>query len=158
MKRLLFFATALAAIEPMVAIAEPISWQRYAVPETGAAVDIPNAIFTAEAGKPELGYGRRFFTSDGRANLTVQSVPNDSGDSPATFLAKVLARLKFNVNGPAPLRVSKRSPSASLRPRRKWLRRSVNRPLLHSSYCADVPHQCDAVRKSQTRATDCEML
>src|ERR1700724_507348 len=76
------------ALTPAVAIAEPNSWQRYAVPETGAAVDIPNAIFTEDAGKPESGYGRRFLTSDGRANLTVQSVPNDAGESPASFLAK----------------------------------------------------------------------
>ena len=84
----LFLLAIILAIEPVVAIAEPISWQRYSVPETGAAVDIPNAIFTEEAGKPESGYGRRFFTSDRRANLTVQSIPNDSGDSPVTFLAK----------------------------------------------------------------------
>jgi hypothetical protein len=76
------------ALTPAAAIAEPISWQRYAVPETGAAVDIPNGIFTEDAGKPQTGYGRRFLTSDGRANLTVQSVPNDAGDSPVTFLAK----------------------------------------------------------------------
>jgi hypothetical protein len=47
----------------------------------------PNAIFIEDAGKPEKGYGRRFLTPDGRANLTVQSVPNDAGDSPAAFLA-----------------------------------------------------------------------
>ena len=29
-----------------------------------------------------------FFTDDNRADLTVQSVPNPDGDSPATFLAK----------------------------------------------------------------------
>src|SRR6202045_3468246 len=81
------FAMALA-LTPLVATAEPISWQRYAVPETGAAADIPNAIFTEDAGKPKSGYGRRFLTSDGRANLTVQSVPNDAGESPASFLAK----------------------------------------------------------------------
>jgi hypothetical protein len=67
---------------------EPISWQRYSVPETGAAVDIPNTIFAKDAGKPKAGYGQRFLTSDGRANLTVQSFPNDTGDSPASFLAK----------------------------------------------------------------------
>ena len=65
------------------------SKQKYAVPETGANVDLPITIFSKDAGQPESGYGRRFLTSDGRANLTVQSVPNKANDSPAAFLAKM---------------------------------------------------------------------
>jgi hypothetical protein len=68
--------------------AEPVEWQRYVVPETGASVDVPATIFTKDAGRPETGYGRRFLTSDGRANLTVQSMANDADDSPAAFLAR----------------------------------------------------------------------
>jgi hypothetical protein len=64
------------------------SWSRYVVPTTGANVDIPSAIFSRDAGEPGPGYGRRFVTSDGRANLTVQSFPNDANDSPAVFLAR----------------------------------------------------------------------
>jgi hypothetical protein len=60
-----------------------------ATAQPGAAVDIPTTIFTEDAGKPASGYGRRFLTSDRRADLTVQSVPNDAGDSPAVFLAKM---------------------------------------------------------------------
>ena len=41
------------ALSPMVAAAEPISWSRYQVPESGAAVDIPRSIFSEQAGKPE---------------------------------------------------------------------------------------------------------
>lgn len=73
---------------PVVAATHPIGWQKYSVPETGAVVDVPATIFTEDAGKPEAGYGRRFLTADKRANLTVQSVPNEAGDSPAAFLAK----------------------------------------------------------------------
>jgi hypothetical protein len=76
------------ALLPSVAAAEPASWTRFAVPETGAAVDIPTSIFTEDAGKPEAGYGGRFLTSDRRADLTVQSVANDAGLSPAVFLAR----------------------------------------------------------------------
>jgi hypothetical protein len=76
------------ALMPLAAHADPQSWQRYAIPESGAAVDIPMAIFAADAGKPAGGYGRRFLTTDGRANLTVQSARNDAGDTPASFLAK----------------------------------------------------------------------
>src|ERR1700710_1077095 len=76
------------AFLPSVGIAQPLSWHEYVVPETGAVAQIPTTIFSEDGGKPEDGYGRRFLTSDGRANLTVQSVSNDAGDSPKTFLAK----------------------------------------------------------------------
>jgi hypothetical protein len=76
------------ALSPMMAVAEPVSWSRYQVPETGAAVDIPTSIFSEQAGKPEAGYGGRFLTADRRADLTVQSVSNEAGLSPAVFLAR----------------------------------------------------------------------
>jgi hypothetical protein len=62
-------------------------WSIYRISETGASVDIPNSIFTATDGKPD-GYGQRFRSADGSADLTVQSAPNPSGDTPAAFLAK----------------------------------------------------------------------
>jgi hypothetical protein len=86
--RKFLMVTYLLAI-PAVAVAEGVGWQNYAVPETGVNVDLPMAISSKDAGQPESGYGRRFLTTDGRANLTVQSVPNDAGDSPAVFLAKM---------------------------------------------------------------------
>jgi hypothetical protein len=73
---------------PLVTVAQPVGWQRYTVPQTGAAVDLPNEIFSEDAGPPNHGYGRRFQTSDGRANLTVSSFPNEANDSPASFLQK----------------------------------------------------------------------
>src|SRR5258708_29782921 len=76
------------ALSPTMIAAEPASWSRYQVPETGAAVDLPTSIFTEQAGKPEAGYGARFLTSDRRADLTVQSVANNAGLSPAEFLAR----------------------------------------------------------------------
>ena len=76
------------ALSSGVAAAQPVSWSRYSVPETGVAVDVPSSIFSEDAGSPPSGYGRRFMTSDRRADLTVQSVPNVTGDSPAVFLAK----------------------------------------------------------------------
>jgi len=42
----------------------------------------------AVAGSPEGGTGRRFFTKDHRADLTIQSVPNHGNASPAEFLQK----------------------------------------------------------------------
>lgn len=76
------------ALLPGLAVAESTAWQTYVVPETGAKADIPVNVFSKDGGKPDAGYGRRFMTSDGRANLTVQSIPNAANDSPAVFLAK----------------------------------------------------------------------
>ena len=63
-------------------------WRRYVILSTGMSVEMPVTIFTKDAGPPEGGMGRRFFTDDNRADLTVQSVPNPDNDSPATFLVK----------------------------------------------------------------------
>ena len=65
-----------------------VEWRKFVIPSTGANVDMPANIFTEDSGPPEGGVGRRFFTADRRADLTIQSVPNPEGDSPATFLAK----------------------------------------------------------------------
>jgi hypothetical protein len=73
---------------PGLAAAQPTAWRTYVVAETGAKVDVPVTIFSEDGGKPDDGYGRRFLTSDRRANLTVQSIPNAINDSPAAFLAK----------------------------------------------------------------------
>lgn len=70
------------------AFAQTESWHKYTVPETGATVDLPVAIFAKDAGSPETGYGRRFTTADGRAALAVQSMTNEANESPASFLAK----------------------------------------------------------------------
>jgi hypothetical protein len=83
----LCFAIALSLL-PACAAAQSTVWRTYLVAETGAKVDVPVTIFSDDAGRPDGGYGRRFLTSDGRANLTVQSIPNTANDSPAVFLAK----------------------------------------------------------------------
>src|SRR4051812_14303377 len=70
------------ALCPIPAAAQQHEWQRYVVNETGASVDLPRDIFSREAGKPESGAGAKFLTSDGRANLTIQSIGNDANDTP----------------------------------------------------------------------------
>jgi hypothetical protein len=87
-----FFVPILLVLCPVAAASTPpIGWQKYIVPETGANVDFPNEIFSQDAGRPDRGYGRRFQTSDGRANLTVNSIANHDNDSPASFLRKHFA-------------------------------------------------------------------
>lgn len=78
---------ALAAC-PSVTSAQPVRWSSYTIPETGTSVDIPSSIFTEEAGRPPHGYGERFQSADGKADLTIQSTRNVSNDSPAAFLAR----------------------------------------------------------------------
>jgi hypothetical protein len=79
---------ALVALWPTLATAQQDDWRKYVVAETCANVDVPRSIFSKEAGKSESGYGTRFLTADGRANLTVQSVPNDADETPAAFLGR----------------------------------------------------------------------
>lgn len=73
---------------PVAATAQSAGWRQFSVPETGASVELPAAIFDKNAGHPETGYGQRFTTTDGRASLAVESMANEANDSPASFLAK----------------------------------------------------------------------
>jgi hypothetical protein len=86
------FFRLLAMLAPVlvssIALADSADWRRFAIPSAGTGVDIPRAIFTEQAELPDGGTGRRFYTNDHRANMTVQSVPNPGNDSPAAFLAK----------------------------------------------------------------------
>lgn len=68
--------------------AQGAEWRRFVIRNTGTSVEIPVGIFSEGAEISDGGTGRRFFTSDRRANLTVQSVANPENDTPATFLAK----------------------------------------------------------------------
>ena len=46
------------------ASAEPLSWQKYTVPETAATVDLPTTLFSKDVGPTDQGKGRRFTTAD----------------------------------------------------------------------------------------------
>jgi hypothetical protein len=72
-----------------VAHAGDMSWQSYVLPRSGAAVEVPVTMFSKDTELPQGGLGRRFTTGDGRADLTVQAIPNSANDSPALFLAKM---------------------------------------------------------------------
>ncbi|HXH46921.1 MAG TPA: hypothetical protein VNK51_24165 [Bradyrhizobium sp.] len=84
MKTLVAVIVALCAT---CSIASANGWRTYRVPESGTSVDIPASIFVEPAGKPG-GYGQRFRSSDGSADLTVQAVENRQSLSPAEFLAR----------------------------------------------------------------------
>jgi hypothetical protein len=63
----------------------PLGWRSFEVPEFGTRVQFPAGIFTP-AGKPEQGSGQRFERADGRAVLSIYSRPNNTGESPASYL------------------------------------------------------------------------
>ena len=87
MKRILQLAALGAALATPAAAATDPGWKRYAIPESGMTVDVPTGIFDRDAGAAEGSPGRKFVTSDGRANMTVQTVARARGESPAAFLA-----------------------------------------------------------------------
>jgi hypothetical protein len=66
-----------------------LAWQNFQVPEFGTRVQIPAGIFIP-VGKPRLGSGQRFERADGRAVLSIYSRPNNTGESPATYLRQNL--------------------------------------------------------------------
>lgn len=86
MKSMSALALALV-VSTAMASAQPVRWTKYTIPQTGTSMDFPSSIFTEEAGRPD-GYGQRFRTADGRADITIQAAPNVENDSPAAFLAK----------------------------------------------------------------------
>ena len=77
----LLAATTAAAADP--------EWRRYAIATTGLSVDVPVTVFSEDGGSPEGATGRVFFTRDGRADLTVKSIPNPDNFSPAEFLQRM---------------------------------------------------------------------
>ena len=81
-------AALVLGLVPATVLADSAEWRRFAIPSTGTNVEIPVTIFSKDTELPDGGTGRRFYTDDRRANLTVQSVANPENDSPATFLAK----------------------------------------------------------------------
>ena len=77
------------SLVPAMADAGETNWRSCVLPKSGAAVEIPVSIFSKDVELPEGGLGRRFTTDDGRADLTVQAIPNSANDSPAMFLARM---------------------------------------------------------------------
>jgi len=67
-------------------------WRTY-VDAAGTRVQYPADVFSRESGRPEIGTGKRFSTADGRAHLSIYTLPNSRGQSPASYL-------KQNMKGP----------------------------------------------------------
>jgi hypothetical protein len=83
-----FFLMAWFLVLSPSSVAQPLAWQKYTLPETGASVDLPTTIFSKDVGQTEKGYGRRFTSPDGHATFALQSIGNMAHESPAEFLAR----------------------------------------------------------------------
>src|SRR3954462_7208759 len=62
-----------------------IEWQTFVVQNFGTRVQYPANIFV-RAGRPGKGTGQKFKSADGRAELSVYSLRNEAGETPATYL------------------------------------------------------------------------
>ena len=60
-------------------------WRTFVVQDFGTTVQYPANIFFP-AGRPGKGIGQRFKRADGRADLSVYSLPNEARETPATYL------------------------------------------------------------------------
>jgi hypothetical protein len=60
-------------------------WRTFSDPSFGTRVEFPAGLFSAAAGRPQQGEGQRFRTGDGRAELSIYSMPRQ-GHTPTSFL------------------------------------------------------------------------
>jgi hypothetical protein len=70
--------------------AQELAWSRYGDRDIGVSVDLPFDVFSDDRGPSEKVTGRTFATADGRADVSLYSIPNTAGDTPGVFLEKRL--------------------------------------------------------------------
>lgn len=85
MKRVLLAALLSSLLSP-AALAQSPNWTRYSLDEARASVDLPLDVFAIDAGPAQKGAGHTFKTPDGRADVSLYSLPNQPPRSPAVFL------------------------------------------------------------------------
>jgi hypothetical protein len=72
---------------PAAASAQSQNWVRYDFEDGAAAVDLPAHVFSVDSGSSKAGRGHSFATADGRADLSLYTIPR-SRRSPSQFLAQ----------------------------------------------------------------------
>lgn len=68
------------------AVAQDLHWSRYANRDLGVAVDLPTGLFSVDRGAAKKLDGQTFATEDGRADVSVYSIPIPGGETPRSFL------------------------------------------------------------------------
>jgi hypothetical protein len=69
-----------------------MGWTTFSIAQSGTRADYPAALFPISDGESESGIGQRFRASDGRALLSIYSMANDAGETPAAYLRNHLRR------------------------------------------------------------------
>lgn len=64
-------------------------WTTYA-DGYGTTVDLPANLFAVREGAPPMGNGSRFRTADGRADVSIYTLPNEERQTPRAYLARHL--------------------------------------------------------------------
>jgi hypothetical protein len=82
----LIYFIALVIVAASAQPSDGARWRTYADPKLGTSVQYPADIFSVEDDAEQRQPGRLFETPDGRAKLSVYTMPNDHRDSPASFL------------------------------------------------------------------------
>jgi hypothetical protein len=80
-------AAAIFLMSVITSNAQCTALQRFVIPQSGVAVDVPTEVFSKEVGGLEPAFGQRRTRADSRANSTIQAFPNAANLSPAAFLA-----------------------------------------------------------------------
>jgi hypothetical protein len=83
-----FLVLAIATLAATPGAAQQGGWLRYGDRDIGVSVDLPLNLFTVDRGPSEKLNGRTFTTADGRADVSLYSIPNTAGDTPRTFLER----------------------------------------------------------------------
>jgi hypothetical protein len=78
-----------AAAAPPASTPEGPGWTVYADGH-GTIVDFPANLFPVAEGAPPIGNGRRFRTEDGRADVSIYTLPNEEHQTPRAYLSRHL--------------------------------------------------------------------
>ena len=82
------FVSLSAAARPAGTAGGP-GWTTYA-DGNGTIVDFPANLFPVREGAPPIGNGRRFRTADGRADVSIYTLPNEDHQTPRAYLSRHL--------------------------------------------------------------------
>jgi hypothetical protein len=82
-------ALVLSCLSAAARRADEPGWTTYA-DGYGTIVDFPASVFTQAEGAPPVGNGRRFRTADGRAEVSVYTLPNAEHETPRSYLSRHL--------------------------------------------------------------------
>ena len=82
------FVSLSAAARPAGTAGGP-GWTTYA-DGNGTIVDFPANLFPVREGAPPIGNGHRFRTADGRADVSIYTLPNEDHQTPRAYLSRHL--------------------------------------------------------------------